>query len=45
MILKKEELLECTGGAKASIVIGAIGLALTFIIGVADGFFRKLKCN
>ena len=44
MILKENELIQITGGAKFAIVaaIGAIGV---FIAGVVDGILRPLKCH
>ncbi|MBQ4262634.1 MAG: hypothetical protein IJB83_00115 [Bacilli bacterium] len=45
MILKNEELINCTGGASKGVILGTVGLIVAFLIGVADGYFRKLKCN
>ena len=42
--LQKEELLEIRGGFSPWILVG-IGGAITFIIGVIDGFVRPLKCR
>lgn len=45
MILSKEELLNCNAGASKGIIIGVVGAVLSFLIGLADGYFRKLRCN
>lgn len=43
--LTKDELMNIEGGAlKFGILVG-IGAAVTFIVGVIDGFVRPLKCN
>lgn len=45
MKLTKNELLQITGGGVDLGVISAIGAALTFIIGIIDGYLRPIKCN
>ena len=43
--LKKEELSEIYGGfLSGAKVLGIVG-AVTFVIGVIDGFVRPLRCN
>lgn len=44
MILEDKCLYEINGGANWSIFVG-IGLFLTMIVGIADGYLRPLKCN
>ena len=44
MLLKEEELYEINGGANWSIFVG-IGMAITLIVGIFDGYLRPLKCN
>ncbi len=44
-VLKEKELMEISGGFfSAAKVLGIIG-AVTFVIGVIDGFVRPLRCN
>ena len=45
MELSKNELIEIKGGAIKYGIYIAIGAAVTFIIGLVDGFLRPLKCN
>jgi len=42
--MTKEELCEVSGGFSIWIAVG-IGAAITFIIGVIDGYVRPLKCK
>lgn len=43
--LNNEELKQIEGGGiKIGLVLG-IGAIITFLIGVADGYMRPLKCN
>lgn len=44
-MLNSEELINVRGGAAKWVILGAVGAALTFLIGVVDGYFRPLKCN
>lgn len=44
-MLEKEELIEIKGGAVNFAILGAVGVAVTFIIGLIDGYVRPLKCN
>lgn len=43
--LNSEELLNVNGGAIRWGVIAGIAAAVTFIIGIIDGFVRPLRCN
>ena len=49
MVLKKEHLVNIYGGkittAKATSFTVVLGIVVTFIIGVIDGFKRPLACN
>jgi len=46
MKLDDSELLNIEGGSISTpVLIGLIGTAITFIIGIADGIFRPLGCN
>lgn len=43
--LNNEELKKVEGGGiKIGLIVG-IGAIITFLIGVADGYMRPLKCN
>lgn len=42
--LNNTELMTIKGGFSIAILLG-IGGAITFVIGVVDGFIRPLKCN
>lgn len=43
--IKNEEAMEIKGGGISLVAIGAIYAAITFAIGIIDGFTRPLKCN
>lgn len=43
MILTDNELYSINGGGYSFYVI--VGAAITFLIGVVDGYLRPLKCN
>ena len=43
--MTKEELMNVKGGVSKSIIVGAVGAIITFLIGVFDGYFRPLSCN
>jgi len=45
MELSKNELITINGGKANYALYIAIASAVTFLIGVVDGFFRPLKCN
>ena len=45
MELSKIELANIYGGGFKYGIAIAIGAAITFIIGVIDGYLRPLKCN
>ena len=45
MVLKNEELINTSGGAIKYGVYGLIGAAITFILGMIDGYLRPLACN
>ena len=44
-MINNEELYDIKGGAAKYMLGFAIGAALSFIIGVIDGYLRPLKCN
>lgn len=43
-MLTEKELMSINGGGIGKILIG-IGMFITMIVGIADGFVRPLKCN
>lgn len=43
--IKEEEMMNIKGGGISLVAIGAIYAAVTFVIGIIDGFTRPLKCN
>ncbi len=43
--INEEEAKEIKGGGISLVAVGAIYAAVTFVIGVIDGFTRPLKCN
>ena len=43
--MSNEELSMVKGGLSKTVLFGTIGLAITFIIGLVDGFMRPLSCN
>ncbi len=45
MHMTKEELLTVTGGGVSVGLIAGIGAAITFIIGILDGYLRPQRCN
>ena len=45
MNMTKEELLNLTGGGVSIGVLAGIGAAITFIIGIVDGYIRPMKCD
>lgn len=45
MALQDEELMTLTGGAIKFGLWTIIGGAITFIIGIIDGYLRPLPCN
>ena len=42
--IEKQEAMNICGGISTWLALG-IGAAVTFLIGVIDGFIRPLKCN
>jgi lactobin A/cerein 7B family class IIb bacteriocin len=44
-MLNNNELIEIKGGAINWAILGAAGAAITFIIGLIDGYVRPLKCH
>lgn len=44
-MLTKEELNKINGGAVNWAIVGVAGSIITFLIGLADGYLRPLKCN
>ena len=42
--MSNEELLSVKGGASRGVILGTIGLVITFLIGVVDGYLRPLGC-
>ena len=43
--LTQEELLSINGGAVKASVLIAVGSAITFLVGIIDGFIRPYKCR
>lgn len=43
--MSNEELQNVYGGAVKWAALGIISTAVTFIIGLVDGYFRPLKCR
>ncbi len=43
--MSKEELISIKGGVSKSVILGATGMIITFLIGLIDGFYRPLACN
>lgn len=44
-MITESELYNIKGGAIRWVIIGAIGVIVTFAIGLIDGYLRPLKCN
>ena len=44
-MISDEELYSIKGGFSKPLIVGIVGSAITFIIGVIDGYIRPLKCN
>ena len=44
MLIDEKELNDISGGINWSIVAG-IGMFITMIVGIIDGYVRPLKCN
>ncbi len=45
MELNKQDLIEITGGGVNWYIIGGIGAAITYIIGIISGFTNPSQCN
>jgi hypothetical protein len=45
MILNDIELNEINGGGNKYGILAGIGMLITLIVGIADGYLRPLKCN
>ena len=43
--MSSEELLAIKGGVSKGIILGAVGVLITFMIGLVDGYVRPLTCN
>ena len=43
--MSETELKSIEGGLSKTVIIGAIGLVITFIVGLIDGYMRPLACN
>ena len=43
--MSKEELTSIKGGISKTIIAGAAGVIITFVIGLIDGYLRPLSCN
>ena len=43
--MNNEELMSIKGGVSKTILIGGLGVIISFIIGVLDGYMRPLSCN
>ena len=44
-MLSDRELFNIVGGKTGFGLYAIIGIAITFIAGILDGYFRPLKCN
>lgn len=44
MIINDENLNNIQGGGWKMVAVG-VGMILTIIVGIADGYMRPLKCN
>ncbi len=44
-MLKQQELLKIKGGTNGYVIIGIVGAALAFLVGVFDGFTRPFNCR
>lgn len=44
MMIKDKELNNIVGGVNWSIIAG-IGMFITMVVGIFDGYVRPLKCN
>ena len=44
-MIEENELTLIKGGAAKWALVGAIGTAITFIVGLIDGYLRPLKCR
>ena len=44
MIIEDDTLCKIYGGGWKTCVVG-IGMLLTLLVGIADGYLRPLKCN
>lgn len=44
-MLSDKELNNITGGKTGFGLYAIIGVAITFIAGILDGYFRPMKCN
>ena len=45
MILKDNELYEINGGGMKYGILAGIGMLITLVAGIVDGYLRPLKCN
>lgn len=45
MRLTDEQLLLVNGGATLKAVLGGIAVAISFIVGVVDGYLRPMACR
>lgn len=43
--MSETELKSIEGGISKSVLIGTIGMVVTFIVGLIDGYMRPLACN
>ena len=43
--LNENELKNVNGGISKLAIVGIVGAAITFIVGVIDGYVRPTKCN
>ena len=43
-MLSETELKEIHGGTSTGLILGIVGYAITFIIGIFDGYYRPLGC-
>lgn len=43
--MSSEELFQINGGISKGVILGGLAIAISFIVGVIDGYLRPLSCN
>lgn len=43
--MSNKELYEVKGGVSKTFIVGGVGVILSFLIGIIDGYLRPLSCN